>query len=36
MPSCGPVTRNLLATFGGVRSRIFARLDGITDSEYLW
>lgn len=36
MPSCGPVTRDLLETFGDVRSRTFARLDGITDAEYLW
>ncbi len=32
----GPVTRDLLETFEDVRSRTFARLDGLTDAEYLW
>jgi DinB superfamily len=31
-----PVTRDLLATFGDVRHRLFERLDGLTDAEYLW
>lgn len=36
MTSSGPVTRDLLETFDDVRSRTFARLDGLTDAEYLW
>jgi hypothetical protein len=28
--------RDLLMTFEDVRSRIFARLEGLTDAEYLW
>ncbi|URN18441.1 MULTISPECIES: DinB family protein [Streptomyces] len=36
MPSPGPVTRDLLETFDEVCSRILARLDGLTDAEYLW
>ncbi|WP_328982948.1 DinB family protein [Streptomyces mirabilis] len=36
MTSHGPVTRDLLQTFEDVRSRTFARLDGLTDAEYLW
>jgi hypothetical protein len=36
MTSPGPVTRDLLETFDDVRSRTFARLDGLTDAEYLW
>ena len=31
-----PVTQDLLATFGRVRSRLFERLEGLTDDEYLW
>ncbi|MFT4263065.1 MAG: DinB family protein [Nocardioides sp.] len=31
-----PVTRDLLTTFEGVRSRLFGRLEGLTDAEYLW
>ncbi|MFD1249245.1 DinB family protein [Nocardioides ginsengisoli] len=31
-----PVTRDLLSTFDGVRRRLFGRLDGLTDAEYLW
>lgn len=31
-----PVTRDLLGTFEDVRSRLFARLEGLTDAEYLW
>ncbi|HTJ67244.1 MAG TPA: DinB family protein [Actinospica sp.] len=31
-----PVTRDVLQTFEDVRSRLFARLDGLTDAEYLW
>jgi hypothetical protein len=34
--SPGVVTRDVLATFEDVRSRAFARLDGLTDAEYLW
>lgn len=30
------VTGDLLATFGIVRGRLFSRLEGLTDSEYLW
>ncbi len=36
MTSPGPVTRDLLATFDDVRSRTLARLEGLTDAEYLW
>jgi hypothetical protein len=36
MTSPGPITRDLLQTFEDVRSRTFARLDGLTDAEYLW
>lgn len=36
MTSSAPVTRDLLETFDDVRSRTFARLDGLTDAEYLW
>jgi hypothetical protein len=36
MPSPGSVTRDVLATFEDVRSRAFKRLDGLTDTEYLW
>lgn len=36
MTSPGPVTRDLLETFDDVRSRTLARLDGLTDAEYLW
>jgi hypothetical protein len=36
MTSPGPVTRDLLGTFEDVRSRTFARLEGLTDAEYLW
>lgn len=31
-----PATRDLLATFEGVRSRLFGRLEGLTDAEYMW
>lgn len=31
-----PVTRDVLAIFEGVRFRLFARLEGLTDAEYLW
>ncbi len=31
-----PVTRDLLAIFEGVRYRLFGRLEGLTDAEYLW
>lgn len=31
-----PVTRDLLTAFDGVRRRLFGRLDGLTDAEYLW
>lgn len=30
------VTSDVLQTFEDVRSRLFARLDGLTDEEYLW
>jgi hypothetical protein len=36
MTSPGPVTRDLLGTLDEVRNRTFARLDGLTDAEYLW
>ncbi|MCE7082066.1 DinB family protein [Streptomyces sp. ST2-7A] len=32
----GPVTRDVLRTLDEVRSRTLARLDGLTDAEYLW
>jgi hypothetical protein len=32
----GPVTHDVLQTFEDVRSRMFARLEGLTDAEYLW
>ena len=32
----GPVTRDLLAIFEDVRSRLFGRLEGLSDAEYLW
>jgi hypothetical protein len=31
-----PVTRELLAIFEKVRYRLFGRLEGLTDAEYLW
>jgi hypothetical protein len=31
-----PVTRDLLSTFEGVGRRLFGRLEGLTDAEYLW
>ncbi len=31
-----PVTHDLLAAFEGVRQRLFVRLEGLTDGEYLW
>lgn len=31
-----PVTRDLMLTFEDVRTRTFARLEGITDDEFLW
>ena len=31
-----PVTRDMLAIFEDVRSRLFERLEGLTDAEYLW
>lgn len=31
-----PVTHDLLRTFEGVRRRLFGRLEGLTDAEYLW
>ncbi|MFD4694094.1 DinB family protein [Streptomyces sp. NPDC058463] len=36
MTSPGPVTCDLLETFDDVQSRTLARLDGLTDAEYLW
>lgn len=36
MTSQGQVTRDLLETFEDVRSRTFARLEGLTTAEYLW
>ncbi|MFC1405009.1 MULTISPECIES: DinB family protein [Streptacidiphilus] len=32
----GPVTRDLLETLDEVRDRTLARLEGLTDAEYLW
>ena len=34
-PEPDPVTRDLLAAFEGVRYRLFERLEGLTDIEYL-
>jgi hypothetical protein len=34
--AANPVTRDLLATLEDVRSRLFRRLEGLTDAEYLW
>lgn len=31
-----PVTRDVLATIEDVRYRLFSRLEGLTDAEYLW
>ncbi|MGH3750624.1 MAG: DinB family protein [Micromonosporaceae bacterium] len=31
-----PVTRDVLAIFERARSRLFERLEGLTDAEYLW
>ena len=31
-----PATRDVLAIFENVRFRLFARLEGLTDAEYLW
>ena len=31
-----PVTRDVLASFENVRYRLFERLEGLTDAEYLW
>jgi hypothetical protein len=36
MTAPGPVTRDLIETFDDVRSRTLARLEGLTDVEYLW
>jgi hypothetical protein len=36
MTAHDPVTRDLLATFEVVRYRLFGRLEGLTDAEYLW
>ncbi|MBS2539929.1 DinB family protein [Catenulispora sp. NF23] len=36
MTVSNPVTRDLLAVFEDVRSRLLARLEGLTDAEYLW
>jgi hypothetical protein len=36
MTNPGSVTRDVLQTFEDVRSRLFARLEGLTDAEYLW
>lgn len=36
MTAHGPVTRDLLETLDDVRTRTLARLDGLTDDEYLW
>jgi hypothetical protein len=36
MASHGPVTRDFLAIFEETRERIFGRLEGLTDAEYLW
>ncbi|HWG25506.1 DinB family protein [Actinospica sp.] len=36
MTDTGPVTRDVLQTFEDVRSRLFARVEGLTDAEYLW
>ncbi len=34
--SPGPVTRAFLQIFEETRERIFGRLEGLTDAEYLW
>ncbi|UYM25556.1 DinB family protein [Streptomyces albus] len=31
-----PATRDLLAVFERARTRLFGRLDGLTDAEYHW
>jgi hypothetical protein len=31
-----PITRDLLVTFEAMRRRLFGRLEGLTDAEYLW
>jgi DinB family protein len=36
MTSHDPVTRDLLQTLDEVRTRILARLDGLSDTEHLW
>jgi hypothetical protein len=36
MTTPDPITRDLLGTFEGVRYRLFGRLEGLTDAEYLW
>lgn len=36
MTSAGRVTSDVLQVFEDVRSRTFARLEGLTDAEYLW
>lgn len=36
MTPSAPVTYDLLGTFDEVRARLLARLDGLTDAEYLW
>jgi hypothetical protein len=36
MTAPDPVTRDVLATFEDVRARLFGRLEGLTDAEYLW
>ena len=36
MAEHNPITHDVLNTFEDVRSRLFARLEGLTDAEYLW
>ncbi|MFG1990096.1 DinB family protein [Actinoplanes sp. NPDC048988] len=37
LPSASdPATRDVIAAFEAARSRLFGRLDGLTDAEYLW
>jgi hypothetical protein len=36
MPVPNPVNRDVLAVFEDVRHRLFERLEGLTDAEYLW
>ena len=36
MPARDPVSRDILAIFERARSRLFVRLEGLTDAEYLW